>query len=68
MRLTYLRSQQAHDDLASLGTHVCQSLTHFEFNYEDVSYESQNEQIVSVTNADAIRLAKMCPRLKKVQI
>lgn len=56
------------DDLASLGPRVCQSFTHFEFNYEDVSYESKNEQIVSITNADALRLAKKRPHLKKVKI
>ncbi|KAI4252690.1 MAG: hypothetical protein L6R42_007869, partial [Xanthoria sp. 1 TBL-2021] len=48
-------------------TKICGNLTAFIFNYDDVSYGARNSAS-SLTDEAVVRLAKACPKLKKVQL
>lgn len=51
----------------ALSPKVCENLTDFIFKYEDVSYSARNGAS-SLTDTAVVRLAKACPKLKKVQL
>ncbi|KAM5353559.1 hypothetical protein ACJ41O_000209 [Fusarium nematophilum] len=50
-----------------MGSTVCEKLWQFIFSYWDVSYTAKNTA-KDVTDDAAIRLAKACPNLRKVQL
>lgn len=54
------------DELLSFGPRLCSSLVHFQFKYENVSYNAKNE--AKVTTDDLIRLAKACTNFRFVQL
>ncbi|KID95562.1 hypothetical protein MAJ_08503, partial [Metarhizium majus ARSEF 297] len=54
------------EQLISIGTGICRSLTHFEFQYRDVSYGAHNAN--ELTSDTAVRLARMCPSLRFVRL
>lgn len=55
------------DQLLASEPRICGNLTGFIFNYEDVSYGARNSAS-SLTDEAVVRLAKACPKLKKVQL
>lgn len=54
------------EQLISIGTGICRSLTHFEFQYRDVSYGAHNAN--ELTSDTTMRLARMCPSLRFVRL
>ena len=61
------RSSYHIDDLLAMGPKVCGNLTDFIFKYEDVSYGAHNSASI-LSDEGVVRLAKACPKLKKVQL
>lgn len=55
------------NELISKGPRLCHSLTHFEFNFPDVSFTANNSA-EEVTDEAIIHLAKSCPNLRFVQL
>lgn len=65
--LTFVPSCSRHiEQLISIGTGICRSLTHFEFQYRDVSYGAHNAN--KLTPNTTVRLARMCPSLRFVRL
>ncbi|KAL9634325.1 MAG: hypothetical protein Q9204_003043 [Flavoplaca sp. TL-2023a] len=55
------------DQLLTTGPRICENLTEFVFNYADVSYGAR-DSAHSLTDEAVARLAKVCPKLQKVQL
>ncbi|KAF4992799.1 hypothetical protein FGRMN_6901 [Fusarium graminum] len=51
------------EDLSVLGRLVREKITHFTFNYTDVSYDAKNDA-AAVTNKGLIRLSQILPNLR----
>jgi hypothetical protein len=62
-----LPSSQHIYELTSIGPRLCRSLTHFEFYFEDVSYDAKNSA-QELTDKAVIHLTKLCPKLRFVQL
>ena len=55
------------EQLASLGPEICRTLTHFEFVHQDIdAWDGKDAN--KLTDDAATRLARMCPRLRVVQL
>lgn len=54
------------EQLISIGTGICRNLTHFEFQYTDVSYGAHNAN--ELTPGTTVRLARMCTSLRFVRL
>ncbi|RSL50012.1 hypothetical protein CEP54_012163 [Fusarium duplospermum] len=54
------------DDILALGPGVCGGLWQFIFQFEDVSYDAKNK--ASLTTDVVVRLAKACPKLRKIEL
>jgi hypothetical protein len=65
--LTSPRSSDHINDILALGSPICEKIVEFIFKYEDVGYGAQNNA-ESLTNEAVVRLGKLCPNLKKVQL
>ena len=65
MHVTY--SSTHIDQILAMGPRVCGNLADFIFIYEDVAYNAHNDAS-SLTDETIVRLAKACPKLKKVQL
>ncbi|KAL8830058.1 MAG: hypothetical protein Q9191_001651 [Dirinaria sp. TL-2023a] len=61
------RSSDHIDAILAIGPNVCGKLTDFIFEYKDTSYDAHNSAS-SLTDQAVVRLAKACPKLKKVQL
>lgn len=59
-------SQHIHE-LTSIGPRLCGGLTHFEFNFKDVSYDANNSA-QELTDKAVIHVTKLCPKLRFVQL
>ncbi|KAF4448627.1 hypothetical protein FALBO_16775 [Fusarium albosuccineum] len=55
------------DDILTLGPVVRKKLTHFIFEYRDVSYDAKNGA-GDLTNEAVVRLSNACPSLKVIQL
>ncbi|CAH0030986.1 unnamed protein product [Clonostachys rhizophaga] len=53
--------------LISVGPHICRNLTHFTFDYRDVSYGAKNSAS-DLTDEAVVRLVKLCPKLRCMQL
>jgi hypothetical protein len=62
-----LPSSQHIYELTSVGPRLCRSLTHFEFHFEDVSYDAENSA-QELSDQAVIHLTKLCPKLRFVQL
>ncbi|KJZ70663.1 hypothetical protein HIM_09936 [Hirsutella minnesotensis 3608] len=62
----FVLTDQHVEQLISLGSSICASLTHFEFLLSDVSYTAHNEN--KLTEAATTQLARMCPSLRVVKL
>lgn len=61
------RSSNHIDELLAMGPKVCGNLTDFIFFFGDTSYGAYNGAN-DMTDEAVVRLAKSCPKLKKIQL
>ncbi|RSL52347.1 hypothetical protein CEP53_008110 [Fusarium sp. AF-6] len=54
------------EDILALGPGVCGGLWQFIFQFKDVSYDAKNK--ASLTTDAVVRLAKACPKLRKIEL
>ncbi|KAF5672565.1 hypothetical protein FHETE_3699 [Fusarium heterosporum] len=55
------------EDLSLLARLVCKKITHFTFNYSDVSYDAKNDA-AAVTDKGLVRLSKLLPNLRVLKL
>ncbi|KFG85222.1 hypothetical protein MANI_002220 [Metarhizium anisopliae] len=63
---SFVLTDRHFEQLISIGTGICRNLTHFEFQYTDVSYGAHNAN--DLTPGTTVRLARMCPSLRFVRL
>ncbi|QLI68895.1 uncharacterized protein G6M90_00g063520 [Metarhizium brunneum] len=56
---SFVLTDRHFEQLISIGTGICRNLTHFEFQYTDVSYGAHNAN--ELTPGTTVRLARMYP-------
>ncbi|KAL1871760.1 hypothetical protein Plec18167_006910 [Paecilomyces lecythidis] len=63
----FVLKDQHINELTLMGPRICKSLTHFEFLFDDVSYDAKNSA-EELTDKAIIHLAELCPNLRFVQL